>query len=259
MTARLVIAGTHSGVGKTTVATGLLSALSARGLEVAGFKVGPDFIDPSYHALASGRPGRNLDPFLSGPELIGPLFAHGSLGCDLAVVEGVMGLFDGKAGEGELASTAQVAKLIGAPVVLVIDAASMARSAAALVHGFATYDPELRLEGVILNRVGSDAHERMLREALAEIPVPVLGSLRRRGDLASPERHLGLVPAGERLEEGRRAVARLGEAVAGACDLDALFRVARSAPRLAAAPWAPPQARSLARSAPRLAAAPWAP
>ncbi|HYT26258.1 MAG TPA: cobyrinic acid a,c-diamide synthase, partial [Actinomycetota bacterium] len=125
---RLVVAGTHSGVGKTTVATGLMAAFAARGHTVAGFKVGPDFIDPSYHALATGRPGRNLDAFLSGPELIGPLFAHGAAGADLAIVEGVMGLFDGAAGAGELASTAQVAKLLGAPVLLVLDCRALARS-----------------------------------------------------------------------------------------------------------------------------------
>src|SRR6266487_5592703 len=159
MTARVVVAGTHSGVGKTTVATGLMGAFAERGRAVAGFKVGPDFIDPSYHALATGRPGRNLDAFLSGPELVAPLLAHGSSGADLAVVEGVMGLFDGAGGGGELASTAQVAKLLGAPVVLVVDAAGMARSAAAVVHGFATWDPGVRLAGVILNRVGSDRHE----------------------------------------------------------------------------------------------------
>jgi cobyrinic acid a,c-diamide synthase len=234
---RLVVAGTHSGVGKTTVATGLAAAFAARGRRVAAFKVGPDFIDPSYHALASGRPGRNLDAFLCGPELVGPLFAHGAAGADLAVVEGVMGLFDGAAGAGELASTAQVAKLLDAPVLLVVDAGGMARSVAALVHGYATWDPGLRLAGVVLNRVASDRHEALLREALA--PLPVVAVLRRRAVLATPERHLGLVPAAERAAAAARTVAALGDALAAAADLDAVAAVADAAPPLAVTPWDP--------------------
>ena len=176
---RIVVAGTHSGVGKTTIASGLMAALRAKGHELAPFKVGPDFIDPSYHTLAAGRPGRNLDAFLSGPELIGPLFAHGARDADVAVVEGVMGLFDGKSGGGEYASTTHVAKLLRAPVLLVVDAGAMARSAAAIVHGYATFDKELNLAGVILNRVGSTIHERMLREAIEPLGVPIMGILRR--------------------------------------------------------------------------------
>ncbi|MCA1738016.1 MAG: cobyrinate a,c-diamide synthase, partial [Actinobacteria bacterium] len=178
-TPRIVVAGTHSGVGKTTVASGLMAALSARGHRVAPFKVGPDFIDPSYHTLAAGRPGRNLDAFLSGTDLIGPLFDHGACGADIAVIEGVMGLFDGKSGGGELASTAHVAKLLDAPVLLVVDARAMARSVAAMVHGYSTFDPEVRVAGVVLNRVGSTVHEKMLRDALEPLGVPVLGVLRR--------------------------------------------------------------------------------
>jgi cobyrinic acid a,c-diamide synthase len=237
MVDRLVIAGTHSGAGKTTVATGLMAAFAAAGRMVAGFKVGPDFIDSSYHAVATGRPGRNLDPFLSGPELIAPLFAHGAGGCDLAIIEGVMGLFDGKSGCGELASTAHVAKLLDAPVVLVIDTRSMARSVAALVLGFAIFDPAVRIAGVVLNKVGSDAHEGMLREALAPMGIPVLGVVRRRDELDNPSRHLGLVPAGERAMEAGRTVRTLGAEMVQACDLGALAQVARSAPRLAVQPW----------------------
>ena len=236
---RLVVAGTHSGVGKTTVASGLMAALSRRGHRVAPFKVGPDFIDPSYHSLATGRPGRNLDAFLSGPELIVPLFAHGSAGVDVAVVEGVMGLFDGKSGAGEYASTAHVAKLLGAPVVLVVDASAMARSAAAVVHGYATFDPEVRFGGVILNRVGSEAHERMLREAVSSLGVPVLGVLRRDARVGNPDRHLGLVPAIERRGEARAALDAAAAAVARSCDLDAILHLARSAERLEAEPWSP--------------------
>jgi cobyrinic acid a,c-diamide synthase len=239
VSARLVVAGTHSGVGKTTVATGLMGAFAARGHAVAGFKVGPDFIDPSYHALATGRPGRNLDAFLSGPDLIAPLFAHGAAGADLAIVEGVMGLFDGARGGGELASTAQVAKLLRAPVLLVVDCSAMARSVAALVHGFASFDPEVRLAGVVLNRVASERHEELLRAALDALDTPVLGVLRRRRDLATPERHLGLVPVAERRAEARRTVAELAAAVAAGCDLNAIAALSAGAPGLQVQPWEP--------------------
>ena len=236
---RIVVAGTHSGAGKTTVASGLMAAFARKDLRVAPFKVGPDFIDPSYHALATNRPGRNLDAFLSGPELIAPLFAHGSHGADVAVVEGVMGLFDGKSGAGEYASTAHVAKLLEAPVLLVVDASAMARSAAAVVHGYATFDPEVRVAGVILNRVGSATHERMLREAIAPLNIPVLGVLRRDTQIHTPDRHLGLVPASEHRAEALSALDAAGEAVTRSCDLDAIFRLAGSAGRLDAEPWSP--------------------
>lgn len=240
MTPRLVIAGTSSGAGKTTVATGLLAALRARGHRPAGFKVGPDFIDPSYHALASGRPGRNLDAFLSGPELVAPLFRHGAGDADVAVVEGVMGLYDGASGRGELASTAHVAKLLEAPVILVVDAAAMARSVAAIVHGYASFDPDVDVAGVILNRVGSAAHADLLREALAPLGVPVLGALQRDDALTAPERHLGLVPVAEHTRTARATIDRLGAAVAAACDLEAIVALARRAPRIDAPAWAPP-------------------
>ena len=238
-TPRIVVAGTHSGAGKTTIASGLMAALVNRGLRVAPFKVGPDFIDPSYHALATGRPGRNLDAFLSGPELVGPLFAHGVRGADVAVVEGVMGLFDGKSGGGELASTAHVAKLLDAPVVLVVDGSAMARSAAAMVHGYATFDPELNVAGVVLNRVGSATHERMLRDALAPLGIPVLGVLRRDAAVSTPDRHLGLVPAAERRKEAQESIDALGIVVARSLDLDAAMRLASSAGSLRAEPWSP--------------------
>jgi cobyrinic acid a,c-diamide synthase len=241
--ARVVIAGTSSGAGKTTVACGLIAALRARGLRVQGFKVGPDFIDPSYHALASGRPGRNLDAFLCGPDLVAPLFRHGSAGADVAVVEGVMGLFDGVSGRGELASTAHVAKLLRAPVLLVVDAKAMARSAAAIVHGYATFDRELQIAGVIFNRVGSDHHERLLREAVAPLGIPVLGALRRDERLVAPERHLGLVPAGEREQRARAALATLAQAVRRDTDVAGIEALARAAPAAAGCPaWsaAPP-------------------
>jgi cobyrinic acid a,c-diamide synthase len=234
---RLVIAAPSSGSGKTTVATGLMAAFASRGLAVSPHKVGPDYIDPGYHALATGRVGRNLDAYLCGTELIAPLFAHGARGCDLAVVEGVMGLYDGAAGEGELASTAQVAKLLRAPVVLVVDASSQSRSVAALVHGFASWDPEVRVSGVILNKVGSSRHEEMLREALDESGVPVLGCLRRAAQVDTPARHLGLVPVAERRSDAVDAVGAMAEQVRRGCDLDALYALARGAGELSGAAW----------------------
>jgi len=234
---RLVVAAPSSGAGKTTVATGLMAALHARGLAVSPHKVGPDYIDPGYHALATGRPGRNLDPVLVGEDLIAPLFLHGAAGADLAVVEGVMGLYDGR-GSTSYGSTAHVAALLGARVVLVVDASSMSRSVAALVHGFRTYDGGVTLAGVVLNRVGSDRHEKLLREALGA--VPVLGVLRRDAGVEVPSRHLGLVPAAERAPEAVATVERLGELCTAALDLDALLETARSADDLAVQPWSPP-------------------
>ncbi|MFK0047373.1 cobyrinate a,c-diamide synthase [Streptomyces sp. NPDC090741] len=239
---RLVIAAPSSGSGKTTVATGLMAAFSERGLAVSPHKAGPDYIDPGYHALATGRPGRNLDAFMCGPELVAPLFAHGAEGCDLAIVEGVMGLYDGAAGRGELASTAQVAKVLRAPVVLVVDASSQSRSVAALVHGFASFDPQVRLGGVILNKVGSDRHEAMLREALEEAGMPVLGVLRRAPQVAAPSRHLGLVPVAERRTDALSSVAALADQVRAGCDLEALMALARTAPPLACEAWSPQRA-----------------
>lgn len=254
---RLVVAAPSSGSGKTTVATGLMAALAGRGLAVSPHKVGPDYIDPGYHALATGRVGRNLDAYLCGTELVGPLFLHGARGCDIAVVEGVMGLYDGAAGEGELASTAQVAKLLRAPVVLVVDASSQSRSVAALVHGFVSWDPEVRIGGVILNKVASDRHEALLREAVDSVGVPVLGVLRRTARVDVPSRHLGLVPVAERGSEAVDAVTAMGAQVAAGCDLEALVGLARAAGPLPAgsAPWTPVPTRSVKKSRPRVAVA----
>jgi cobyrinic acid a,c-diamide synthase len=235
---RLVVAAPASGQGKTTVATGLMAALRARGLAVSGHKAGPDYIDPSYHALATGRPGRNLDPVLCGEDLVAPLFAHGAAGADVAVVEGVMGLFDGR-GTTSSGSTAHVARLLGAPVLLVVDAASQGRSVAALVAGFAGYDPRVRLGGVVLNRVGSARHEEILRAALGDLGVPVLGALRRDDGVTAPSRHLGLVPVAEREGPARQALDRLGVVVGAAVDLDAVLRLAASAGPLPTAAWSP--------------------
>ncbi|MCF3146428.1 cobyrinate a,c-diamide synthase [Streptomyces platensis] len=236
---RLVIAAPSSGAGKTTVATGLMAAFAEAGLTVSPHKVGPDYIDPGYHSLATGRPGRNLDAYLCGPDRIAPLFLHGAAGADLALVEGVMGLFDGASGMGELSSTAHVAKLLRAPVVLVVDASSQSRSVAALVHGFASWDPEVRLAGVILNKVGSDRHEELLREAMDSSGVPVLGALRRDGRAGTPSRHLGLVPVAERRSEAVESVAELAARIRAGCDLEALLALARTVPELPDAAWDP--------------------
>ena len=228
---RLVVAGTHSGVGKTTVTTGLLAALRAAGHRPAAAKVGPDFIDPGYHALACRRPPRNLDPWLCGTAAIGPLAARAGEGADVLVVEGVMGLFDGAA-DGTPSSTADVAGLLDAPVLLVVDAEAMAGSVAAVVHGFATLDPAVRLAAVVLNRVASDGHEAMLREAIAPIGVPVLGALRRDDRLVWRDRHLGLVPVAEEPASVERSLATLAVAVAEGVDLGAATSLAQTAPRL---------------------------
>ena len=206
---RLVIAAPSSGSGKTTVACGLMAALRATGLVVSGHKVGPDYIDPGYHSLATGRPARNLDPALCGARRIAPLFLHGARGADVAVVEGVMGLFDGAtaptgegAGDPGFSSTAHVAGLLGAPVVLVIDASAAGRSVAAVATGFDRFDPGTTVAGVILNQVGSDRHEQLLRDALAAAGFPVFGAIRRSDEVSAPSRHLGLIPVGGTL--GRR-------------------------------------------------------
>ncbi len=226
---RLVIAGTHSGVGKTTVASGLMAAFARRGVRVASAKVGPDFIDPGYHALATGSPGRNLDVWMSGPAAIGPLAGRAAQGGDLLIVEGVMGLFDG-ASDGAPSSTADVAALLDAPVVLVVDASGLGQSIAAIVHGFATLDRRARVAGVICNRVGSPRHAEILRAALASIDVPLLGALGRDDAFAWRDRHLGLVPVVEHPDVVRNALERLAHAVERDCDLEALAQLAAAAP-----------------------------
>ena len=248
---RLVVAGTSSGVGKTTVATGLMAALAATGTRVAAAKVGPDFIDPGYHAVATGRPGRNLDAWMSGADLVAPLAARAAAGADVLVVEGVMGLFDGAASDGATASTAHVARLLRAPVLLVVDASAMSGSVAALVHGFATFDPSVDVAGVVLNRVGSDGHEAMLRAALAPLGIPVLGVVRRDAALGWRDRHLGLVPVVEDPGAVRAALDGLAVAVAGGCDLAAIVALARRAPAVTTGE--PPRASPVGR--PRIAVA----
>lgn len=240
---RVVVAAPASGHGKTTVATGLMAALRREGLEVSAFKVGPDYIDPGYHALATGRPGRNLDPFLCGEALVEPLLLHGAatpVASDVAVIEGVMGLFDGRIGGEGFASTAHVASLTRTPVVLVMDISHTSRTAAAVVHGLTTFDPDVRVSGVILNKAASDRHTREVVEALEATGVPVLGVLPRDSGIEAPSRHLGLVPAQER-DESAATLDRLAEQVAEHIDLAAVMRIAHSATELSGIPWAPPE------------------
>ena len=237
----VVVAAPASGSGKTTVATGLIGALRQAGHTVAPFKVGPDFIDPGYHALAAGRPGRNLDPILVGEQLIGPLYAHGARGADIAVIEGVMGLFDGRVGVAATTpatgSTAHVAGLLGAPVILVVDARGQSHSIAALLHGFSTFDTATRIAGVILNRVGSARHEQVLRQACEQAGVAVVGAIPRVAELELPTRHLGLVTAVEYGRRARLAVEAMTTLVARHVDLSAVFTAACS--RATDPPWDP--------------------
>ncbi|MEU4707180.1 cobyrinate a,c-diamide synthase [Nocardia salmonicida] len=243
-TPAVVIAAPASGSGKTTLATGLIGALRRVGHQVAPFKVGPDYIDPGYHGLAAGRPGRNLDPVLVGEDRVVPLYRHGAQGCDIAIVEGVMGLFDGRIDENRTdavaeGSTAQVAGLLGAPVVLVVDARGHSQSLAALLHGFATFDSSVRLGGVILNRVGSERHEQVLRAACERVGLPVLGALPRMAELEVPSRHLGLIPAVEHGAAATAAVDAMTELVAAHVDLRAIVALAGGSVEGAAwDPWA---------------------
>lgn len=237
----VVIAAPASGSGKTTVATGLIGALRQAGHHVAPFKVGPDFIDPGYHTLAAGRAGRNLDPVLIGEQLIGPLYGHGTAGADIAVVEGVMGLFDGRigsaAGTPAPGSTAHVAALLGAPVILVVDARGQSHSIAALLHGFSTFDARTRIVGVVLNRVGSARHERVLRQACEQIGLAVLGAIPRADEMTLPTRYLGLITAVEYGRQARSAVEAMTALVARQVDIAAVSAAADS--RVADPPWSP--------------------
>lgn len=235
---RLVISAPSTGQGKTTIATGLMAALRMAGHEVSGHKVGPDYIDPGYHALATGRPGRNLDPHLVGEERLVPLLLHGAAGADVAVIEGVMGLYDGRLGTDGFASTAHVATVTRTPVVLVLDVAKLSRSAGAIALGMATYERGVRVAGVVLNQAGSDRNTAEIIGSLERTGLPVLGVMPRDDRLSTPSRHLGLVPAVER-DGSVRYVERLGEQVARHLDLDAILDVARAAPGLDAEPWEP--------------------
>jgi cobyrinic acid a,c-diamide synthase len=224
----LVIAGVSSGVGKTTITLGILEALRRRGLTVQAFKAGPDFIDPEFHALATGRPAYNLDGWMCGHDFVRTSVARHAADADLAVVEGVMGCFDGLEGASDAGSTAELAKWLGAPVVLVLDVGAMARSAAAVLLGFERFDPDLELAGVIVNRAGGSLHRQWLQDAMSRsCKTRVLGALPHDPSVALPERHLGLVTAAEggyTDDLGRR----LAELIEQHVDVDVLIGAARS-------------------------------
>jgi cobyrinic acid a,c-diamide synthase len=193
----IAIAGERSGVGKTTVTLAILATLRRRQQQVQSFKVGPDYIDPMFHSYVTGRACRNLDPILTSNDYVRACFDRYSQTAPFTLIEGVMGLFDGASGTTDVGSTAQVAKLLEVPVVLIINCASTSRSIAAIAHGYRTFDPQIHLAGVILNQVGSDRHLELLTAALQPLQLPILGVLRRQNDLSIPDRHLGLIPAGE--------------------------------------------------------------
>ncbi|MDX2257245.1 MAG: cobyrinate a,c-diamide synthase [Pseudanabaenaceae cyanobacterium bins.39] len=226
----IIIAGERSGVGKTTVTLAMLAALKARSRYdkslVQSFKVGPDYIDPMFHTHITGMPCRNLDPVLTSETYVRWCFARHSRRAEYALIEGVMGLFDGASGSDDTASTAHIAKLLGVPVVLILNCASTSRSIAAIAHGYRTFDPQVQIAGVILNRVGSDRHLELLTQALEPVGLPILGVLRRQ-DLSIPDRHLGLVPTAEmdNLQELIERLANLGETC---FDWDKLLPLMRS-------------------------------
>ncbi|MEE4563158.1 cobyrinate a,c-diamide synthase [Paenibacillus polymyxa] len=229
---RIVVAGTGSGAGKTTVTLGLMKAFADSGLRVQGFKCGPDYIDPTYHTAATGTPSRNLDSWMTSPDTVRETFIRASEGADISVIEGVMGLYDGKDPLSNIGSTAEIAMLTDSPVLLVVDVRSMARSAAAIVLGFQRLEPKLRIAGVIVNRCGSQGHYGIVKKAIEqECDIPVLGWLKRDDGLDIPERHLGLVPAVER-GELEPLFQRAAELIRAGTDLDALRALADSAPPL---------------------------
>ncbi len=226
---RLVLAGTHSGAGKTTLTLGVMAALHRRGLRVQGYKVGPDYIDPGYHQGATGRQSRNLDSWMMSKQTLLEVFLRSSAEADISIIEGVMGYFDGKDPLSDTGSTAEVSQVLQAPVVLVVDAGGMARSAAAVVRGFQSLEAQPRIAGVIVNRVGSEGHFRLIQAAVEqECNIPVLGYLQTDPDLKLPERHLGLIPAVERGELSF-LFDRVAAAVEQTVNLDGILQLAQQA------------------------------
>ena len=223
----MVVAGVASGVGKTTVTVGLISAMRARGLKVAAFKCGPDYLDPTYHARVVEGASQNLDGWMMGRDAVIATFSSASRGADIAVVEGMMGLFDGASPTSEEGSTAEIAKWLRAPVMLTLDSSGIARSVAAFAHGFKGFDPEIQLAGLVCNYIGSRGHLDLLRAATRELPV--VGGLPKRAELAFPERHLGLLAAHKDVV-AQPLFEAWGKLVEQWFDVDLILQIARSAP-----------------------------
>jgi len=229
---RLVIAGTHSGVGKSTVSLGLMAAFRQRGLTVQSFKVGPDYIDPSYHTVITGRTSRNLDSWMLTHDMVRNVFVGASQSADVSIVEGVMGFYDGKDALSNVGSTAEISVLLQCPVLLVIDASGMARSAAAMVRGYQSLDSSVNIAGVIANRVGGEGHFRLIKQAVEDAcGVPVVGYLTCHLEIEIPERHLGLIPA---IERGDHAplLAELSALAEATMELDVILSLAKTAPEI---------------------------
>jgi len=221
---RLVIAGTHSGVGKTMVTLALLAALKRLGRHVQAFKAGPDFIDAGHHTAITGRPSRNLDGWMLGKSMNREIFARGACDADLSIIEGMMGLFDGSSPVDEKGSTAELAKQLAAPVLLVIDGSAMARSAAAMASGYARFDPQVRVAGVLFNRIGSEGHYQLLKDAVeAETDLAVVGYLKPDPTLTIQDRHLGLMMA---IEQEMPLYDRLAQAAAETIEIDRVEQLA---------------------------------
>ncbi|HEX2231585.1 MAG TPA: cobyrinate a,c-diamide synthase [Nitrososphaeraceae archaeon] len=219
-TPKIVVAGATSGVGKTAITTAIMYALTKNGFHVQPFKIGPDFIDPSYHNLVTGRPSRNLDVWMMGKNGVLKCFNNSSQGADVAIIEGVMGLFDGLSGKDDYASTAQIAKMLDAPVILVIDAGKAARSIAAIALGFLHFDKKLKIAGFILNNVAGDKHAKFVQDAFAcKVNVPIIGIVRREKKITIEERHLGLIPALE-LEKKKRSIYQSAKYISEQIDID---------------------------------------
>lgn len=226
---RVILAGTNSGVGKTTISSGIMRLLRNKGYDVQPFKVGPDYIDPGYHHIATGRKSRNLDTWMLGEDLVREIILRQN--ADIGFIEGVMGLFDGKKGGGITGSTADIARITGTPVILVMDVSSMAGSAAAILHGFMTYRDDIRIEGVIFNKVGSEKHLEILRESVEPLGVEIVGHVFRDQTLGMPERHLGLVPISE-MDSLDSRLDRIAEKLEATVDIGKIMSIASGAEKI---------------------------
>lgn len=230
MTKRIMIAGTESGVGKTTITIGIMAALHKRGLTVQGFKCGPDYIDPAYHTAVTKRPSRNLDSWMLSHDILRDIMIHGQKGADVAIIEGMMGLFDGENPTSNKGSSAEISKLTDTPILLVVNCYSMARSTAAVVKGYQTFEDGSRIVGVIANNVGGEGHFQLIKSAIEkECELPVIGYLTKEQQIQMPERHLGLVPSIER-GELTPFFNQLAETIESTLDLDLLLTLSSNHP-----------------------------